>query len=113
VFGVQFHPEKRRDAGLQIISNFSMLSKRIIACLDVRDGQVVKGGAVSAARHAGSGGARPPLQVEGLTRSWCSDITATMEGARRSPGPAAGSGARFFLPLAVRGGIRSRPMRRP
>ena len=40
-----------------------MLTKRIIACMDVRDGQVVKGVQFQQLRHAGDPGrTRPPLQ---------------------------------------------------
>ena len=57
-----------------------MLTKRIIACLDVRDGQVVKGVQFQALRHAGDPGelARR-YNVEGIDEVVILDITATLE----------------------------------
>ena len=62
VFGVQFHPEKSGDGRPRRAARTSsrmarraltMLSKRIIACLDVRDGRVVKGVNFEGLRDAG------------------------------------------------------------
>src|SRR4029450_1401706 len=85
-----------------------MLTKRIIACLDVRDGQVVKGVQFQQLRHAGDPGelARR-YNVEGIDEVVILDITATLE-KRQGLGRTIHAGAReIFLPLTVGGGIRS------
>jgi len=85
-----------------------MLSKRIIACLDVRDGQVVKGVNFEGLRSAGDPGelARR-YNAEGIDELVILDITATLE-ARRALAATIGRVAReLFIPLAVGGGIRS------
>ena len=85
-----------------------MLSKRIIACLDVRDGQVVKGVNFEGLRSAGDPGelARR-YNAEGIDELVILDITATLE-ARRALAETIGRVAReLFIPLAVGGGIRS------
>jgi cyclase len=85
-----------------------MLSKRIIACLDVRDGQVVKGVNFAGLRSAGDPGelARR-YNAEGIDELVILDITATLE-ARRALAETIGRVAReLFIPLAVGGGIRS------
>jgi hypothetical protein len=60
-----------------------MLSKRIIACLDVRDGQVVKGVNFEGLRSAGDPGelARR-YNAEGIDELVILDITATLEARR-------------------------------
>ena len=60
-----------------------MLSKRIIACLDVRDGQVVKGVNFEGLRNAGDPGelARR-YNVEGIDELVILDVTATLEKRR-------------------------------
>lgn len=85
-----------------------MLSKRIIACLDVRDGQVVKGVNFTGLRTAGD-----PAELarrynaEGVDEIVILDITATLE-ARRALAATIGAVAReLFIPLAVGGGIRT------
>ena len=63
-----------------------MLSKRIIACLDVRDGHVVKGINFEGLRSAGD-----PAELarrynrEGIDELVILDVTATLEAAARSP----------------------------
>ena len=85
-----------------------MLTKRIIACLDFRDGQVVKCDQFQQLRHAGDPGelARR-YNVEGIDEVVILDITATLE-KRQALGRTIHAVARdIFLPLTVVGGIRS------
>ena len=84
-----------------------MLAKRIIACLDVRDGQVVKGVKFEALRHAGDPAALARrYNVEGIDELVILDVTATLE-KRRAMAATVGAVAReLFIPLAVGGGIR-------
>jgi cyclase len=85
-----------------------MLTKRIIACLDVRDGRVVKGiqfvdiidagdPAELAHRHA-AGGADEIVLL---------DITATHEGRGTLLDTVRRTAAQLFVPFTVGGGIRS------
>jgi cyclase len=85
-----------------------VLSKRIIACLDVRNGQVVKGINFEGLRSAGDPAelARR-YNVEGIDELVILDVTATLE-ARRALADTIGRVAReLFIPLAVGGGIRT------
>ena len=85
-----------------------MLSKRIIACLDVRDGQVVKGINFEGLRAAGDpADLARRYNSEGIDELVILDITATLE-RRRALADTIGRVAReLFIPLAVGGGIRS------
>jgi cyclase len=85
-----------------------MLSKRIIACLDVRSGQVVKGVQFQQLRHAGDPAelARR-YNVEGIDEVVVLDITATLEGRQTLAHTVHAVAAEIFLPLAIGGGIRS------
>lgn len=85
-----------------------MLSKRIIACLDVRDGEVVKGVRFQQLRRAGDPAelARR-YNVEGIDEIVVLDITATLEGRQALARTIASVAREIFLPLAVGGGIRS------
>ena len=84
-----------------------MLSKRIIACLDVRDGKVVKGINFEGLRDAGDPAALARrYNVEGIDEIVILDVTATIE-ARRARAKTIHAVAReIFLPLTVGGGIR-------
>jgi imidazole glycerol-phosphate synthase subunit HisF len=85
-----------------------MLTKRIIACLDVRDGQVVKGVQFQELRHAGDPGelARR-YNVEGIDEVVILDITATLEKRQAMARTIGAVAKEIFLPLTVGGGIRS------
>ena len=85
-----------------------MLSKRIIACLDVRDGQVVKGINFEGLRNAGDPAelARR-YNVEGIDELVILDVTATLEKRRTMARPVATVAKELFIPLAGGGGIAS------
>jgi cyclase len=86
----------------------SVLSKRIIACLDVRNGQVVKGVNFEGLRSAGD-----PAELarrynaEGIDELVILDITATLEARRALAGTIGAVARELFIPLAVGGGIRT------
>jgi cyclase len=85
-----------------------VLSKRIIACLDVRDGQVVKGINFEGLRSAGD-----PAELarrynsEGIDELVILDITATLERRRALADTIRAVARELFIPLAVGGGIRT------
>src|SRR3954467_3817348 len=85
-----------------------MLTKRIIACMDVRDGQVVKGVQFQQLRHAGDPAelARR-YNVEGIDEVVILDITATLEKRQALARTIDAVAREIFLPLTVGGGIRS------
>src|SRR5437867_9898632 len=85
-----------------------MLSKRIIACLDVRDGRVVKGINFEGLRSAGEPAelARR-YNVEGIDELVILDVTATIEERRALAGTIRAVARELFIPLAVGGGIRT------
>jgi cyclase len=85
-----------------------VLSKRIIACLDVRNGQVVKGINFEGLRSAGD-----PAELarryntEGVDELVILDITATLERRRALAETIRAVARELFIPLAVGGGIRT------
>jgi imidazole glycerol-phosphate synthase subunit HisF len=85
-----------------------VLTKRIIACMDVRDGQVVKGVQFQQLRHAGDPAelARR-YNVEGIDEVVVLDVTATLESRRALARTVSAVAKEIFLPLTVGGGIRS------
>ena len=84
-----------------------MLTKRIIACMDVRDGQVVKGVQFQQLRHAGDPAELAQrYNVEGIDEVVVLDITATLESRQALARTISAVAHRIFLPLTVGGGIR-------
>jgi cyclase len=85
-----------------------MLSKRIIACLDVRDGKVVKGVNFEGLRDAGDPAALARrYNVEGIDEIVILDVTATLESRQARANTIAAVAREIFLPLTVGGGIRN------
>ncbi len=85
-----------------------MLAKRIIPCLDVTGGRVVKGVHFVALRDAGD-----PVELasrynrEGADELVFLDITASSDAREIMAGVVARTAREVFIPLAVGGGIRS------
>src|SRR5688500_14733274 len=85
-----------------------MLTKRVIACLDVRDGAVVKGVGFADLANAGDPGelARR-YDREGIDEVIVLDVTATLDDRRALAATIRRVSAELFIPLTVGGGIRS------
>ena len=85
-----------------------MLSKRLIACLDVRNGCVVKGVNFEGLRNAGDPAALAKrYNEEGIDEVVVLDVTATLEGRRAFEATIRAVSTELFIPLTVGGGIRS------
>ena len=85
-----------------------MLTKRIIPCLDVKDGRVVKGVSFVNLRDAGD-----PVEVarvydqEGADELCFLDITASYENRKTILEVVARTADHVFMPLTVGGGVRT------
>jgi cyclase len=85
-----------------------MLTRRLIACLDVRDGTVVKGVRFEGLRSAGDPAALARRYNEdGIDEVVILDVTATIEGRRALADTIRAVARELFIPLAVGGGIRT------
>ena len=85
-----------------------MLSKRIIACLDVRDGKVVKGVNFEGLRDAGDPATLARrYNTDGIDEVVILDVTATIEDRQARAHTIAAVAREIFLPLTVGGGIRN------
>jgi imidazole glycerol-phosphate synthase subunit HisF len=84
-----------------------MLAKRIIACLDVRDGRVVKGKQFVALRDAGD-----PVELarryrdDGIDELVVLDVSATLESRLANRQTIEAIAAALDVPLTVGGGVR-------
>lgn len=85
-----------------------MLTKRIIPCLDVKDGRVVKGKSFTGLQDAGD-----PVELarfyynEGADELVFLDITATLEGRDTMVEIVNRVSCEVFMPLTVGGGLRN------
>ena len=85
-----------------------MITKRIIPCLDVRDGRVVKGTNFQSLRDVSS----PVELADYYSRAGADelvfyDITASAEGRKLFTGVLRETASRVFIPLTVGGGINT------
>ena len=85
-----------------------MLTRRIIPCLDVKDGRVIKGVNFVSLRDAGDPVEQAVLyDAAGADELTFLDITASHENRDTILDVVARTAARVFLPLTVGGGIRA------
>ena len=85
-----------------------MLKLRIIPCLDVKDGRVVKGVNFTALRDAGDPVEQAAVyDAAGADELTFLDITASHENRDTILDVVSRTAARIFLPLTVGGGVRS------
>ncbi len=85
-----------------------MSAKRIIPCLDVRDGRVVKGTRFINIKDAGDPVERAAFyNIEGADEIVFLDITASVEGRRAIVDVVSKTAEVVFIPLTVGGGIDS------
>lgn len=86
-----------------------MLTRRIIPCLDVKDGKVVKGIKFQNLRDVGY----PPelaqeYEMQGADEVTFLDISATLEGRQTMLRLVSETAEKLFVPLTVGGGIRTK-----
>ncbi|CAN5768701.1 imidazole glycerol phosphate synthase subunit HisF [soil metagenome] len=85
-----------------------MLARRIVACLDVRDGVVVKGVNFAGLQNAGDPAVLAQrYNAEGIDELVILDVTATLEDRRALAATIRAVSRELFIPLTVGGGIRS------
>jgi imidazole glycerol-phosphate synthase subunit HisF len=85
-----------------------VLAKRIVACLDVRNGAVVKGVNFEGLRDAGDPATLARrYNAEGIDELVVLDVAATLEARRALLQTIRAAARELFIPLTVGGGVRS------
>ena len=111
VLTCQFHPELSGAYGMDLLERWvvggNMLTARVIPCLDVRDGRVVKGVRFQGLRDAGS----PPelaaaYEAQGADELVMLDVSASPEGRRTAHETVRALREQLSIPLTVGGGVR-------
>jgi cyclase len=93
---------------LKTSANSETLTRRIIACLDVDAGRVVKGVQFEQLRDAGDPAELARLHAEaGADEIVLLDITATAEGRNTLTATVRATARQLFIPFTVGGGIRT------
>lgn len=118
VLGCQLHPELSGAWGLDLLQRWlddraaepappGAVGPRVIPCLDVRDGRVVKGVRFQGLRDAGDPVAQAAAYAEqGADELVMLDVSATPEGRATAAETCAAIRSVLPLPLTVGGGVR-------
>jgi imidazole glycerol phosphate synthase glutamine amidotransferase subunit len=120
VLGVQFHPELSGKWGLELLRRWvegktgsrltsygSRLTHRIIPCLDVANGRIVKGVKFQNLRDAGDPAERAALyEAQGADEIVLLDITASPQGRDNQVETVRRVRDALHIPLTVGGGVR-------
>jgi cyclase len=108
-YGAARATQRRRCAAQPVREGFSMaLAKRIIPCLDVDNGRVVKGVKFENIRDAGD-----PVEIarrydeQGADEITFLDITASVDGRDTTLHTVERMASQVFIPLTVGGGVRT------
>lgn len=122
VVATQFHPELSGDRGQLVFAawldgtklpdvqrrSLERVSTRVIPCLDIRDGRVVKGVQFKGLRDAGDPVACAARYAsEGADEVTILDVSATVEGRRAALDVVRAVRRECAIPLTVGGGVRS------
>jgi cyclase len=92
----------------QLLNSLTMFAKRIIPCLDCKDGRVVKGIRFVNLRDAGDPGDLAEMyNCEGADELVMLDISASREGRATLMETVSRVAQRLFIPLTVGGGVRT------
>lgn len=120
VLSCQLHPELSGDWGLSLLRRWledrpvteqlpapRALTRRVIPCLDVRDGRVVKGVRFQGLRDAGDPAEQAARYAEqGADELVVLDVSATPEGRANAAETVRAVRERIRIPLTVGGGVR-------
>lgn len=121
VLACQLHPELSGDWGLALLRRWlddapatarspapRALTRRVIPCLDVRDGRVVKGVRFQGLRDAGDPAEQAGrYAAQGADELVVLDVSATPEGRANAAETVRAVRAALHIPLTVGGGVRS------
>ena len=122
ILGIQFHPELSGQWGQELLRRWvdgkksgspltayrSRLTRRIIPCLDVSNGRIVKGVKFQNLRDAGDPAERAALyEAQGADELVLLDITASPEGRDTQVETVRRVRDALHIPLTVGGGVRS------
>lgn len=120
VWACQFHPELSSSRGRELVQAWlddqqapsqprsRGLSKRVIPCLDVRDGRVVKGVKFQNLRDAGDAVEQAAAyEAQGADELVILDVSATPEGRATGLDTIRRVREAISIPLTVGGGVRS------
>ncbi len=106
--GVAVDPKAAASASPPLGASKGVLASRVIPCLDVRDGRIVKGVKFQGLRDAGDPAARAAeYERQGADELVILDVSATPEGRKTAAETVRAVRRVLSIPLTVGGGVRA------